>query len=77
MIKKVKNALLWTYVINDHKGRKVVGRFYKNELQKTNQKEFRIEKLIKIKGEKVYVKWKVYNNSFNRHSINDRIFSRT
>ena len=77
MVKKVKNALLWTYVINDHKGGKVVGRFYENELQKTNQKELRIEKFIKIKGEKVYVKWKVYNNSFNRHSINERIFSGT
>ena len=32
--------------------------------QKTNQKEFRIEKIIK-KGDKLYVKWKGYDNSFN------------
>ena len=32
---------------------------------KTNQKEFRIEKVIKRKGNKLYVKWKGYNNSFN------------
>ena len=32
---------------------------------KTNQKEFRIEKLIKRKDDKLYVKWKGYNNSFN------------
>ena len=28
------------------------------ELQKTNQKEFRIEKVIKRKGDKLYIKWK-------------------
>ena len=31
-------------------------------MQKTNQKEFRVEKVIKRKGD---VKWKGYNNSFN------------
>ena len=39
--------------------------FYEKELQKTNQKEFRIEKVIKRKGNKLYVKWKRYDNSFN------------
>ena len=34
-------------------------------MQKENQKEFIIEKLIKRKGDKLYVKWKGYNNSFN------------
>ena len=38
---------------------------YENELQKANQKEFRIEKVIKRKGDKSYVKWKGYNNFFN------------
>ena len=28
-------------------------------------KEFRIEKILKRKGDKLYVKWKGYNNSFN------------
>ena len=37
----------------------------KKKLQKTNQKEFRIEKVIKRKDDKLYVKWKVYDNSFN------------
>ena len=45
--------------------KKIVGSFYKNELQKTNQKEFKIEKVIRRKGDKLYVKWKVYDNSFN------------
>ena len=34
-------------------------------MQKTNQKEFRIEKVIKRKGNKLYAKSKGYNNSFN------------
>ena len=37
----------------------------KKELQKTNQQEFRIDKLIKRKGDKLYVKWKDYDHSFN------------
>ena len=37
-------------------------KFYKNELQKADQQEFRIEKVIKKKGNKLYVK---YDNSFN------------
>ena len=46
-------------------GEEIVGTFYENELQKTNQKEFRTEKVIKRKGDKLYVKWEGYNNSFN------------
>ena len=42
-----------------------MGTFYEKEWQKTNQEEFRIEKGIKRKGNKIYVKWKVYDNSFN------------
>ena len=39
--------------------------FCEKELQKTNQKEFRIEKVLKRKGDKLYVKWKDYDKSFN------------
>ena len=52
-------------VINDLNGEKIVGIFYEKELQKINQKEFRIEKVLKRKGDKLYVKWKGYDNSFN------------
>ena len=65
MIKKVKNTVPWTYVISDLKGEEIAETFYENGLQKTNQKEFRIKKVIKRKGDKLYVKWKGYNNSFN------------
>ena len=56
---------MWTYVISDLKSKEIVGRFYERELQKTNQKEFRVEKVIKRKGDKLYVKWKGYDSSFN------------
>ena len=65
IIKKIKNTVPWTYVINDLNGEEIIGTFYENELQKTDQKEFRIEKVLKKKGDKLYVKWKGYDNSFN------------
>ena len=65
VIKKVKSTVPWTYVINDRNCEEIIGTFYEKELQKTNQQEFRIEKVIKRKGDKLYVKWKGYNNSFN------------
>ena len=65
MIKQVKNTVPWTYVISDLKGEEIIRTFYEKELQKTNQKEFRVEKVIKRKGNKLYVKWKGYDSSFN------------
>ena len=52
MIKKIKNAVPWTYVIIDLKDEEIVGMFYEKELQKTNQKEFRAEKKEKKKRAK-------------------------
>ena len=65
VIKRDKNIVPWTYVINDLNGEEIIGTFYEKELQKTNQKEFRIEKVIKRKGDKLYVKWKGYDSSLN------------
>ena len=65
VVKKVKNTVPSRYVLNDLNSEEIIGTFYENELQKTNQKEFRIEKVIKRKGDKLYVKWKGYDNSFN------------
>ena len=48
----------------DLNGEEIVETFYEQEMQKTNQEEFRIEKVIKRKGNKLYVKWQGYNNSF-------------
>ena len=61
---KSKKAAPWTYVISDLNGEEIVRSFYQKELGETNQKEFGIEKVIKRKGNKLYVRWKGYNNSF-------------
>ena len=55
VIKKVKNTVPWTCVINDLNGEEIMGTFYEKELQKTNQKEFRIEKLLN--GEDTITHW--------------------
>ena len=65
MIAKGKNIVLWTYAMNDLKDEETVGTFYEKELEKANQKEFRIEKVIKRKGDKPYVKWKVNDSSLS------------
>ena len=65
IIKKIKNTVPWKYILNNLNGKKIIATFYKNELQKTKQNELRIEKVIKRKSDKLYVKWKGYDNSFN------------
>ena len=65
VIKKFKNTVPWTYVIDGLNSEEITGTFYEKELQKIDQQEFRIEKVIKKKGDKLYVKWKGYHNSFN------------
>ena len=52
-------------VVSDLSGEEITGSFCEKELQKTSQKEFRIEKVIRRKGDKLYVKWKGYDNRFN------------
>ena len=82
VINKAKKTVLLTYVIIYLKGEEIVGTFYEKELQKKRKKqEFRVEKVIK-EGDKLYVKWKDYDISFNssidkKNSINEWIFSRT
>ena len=45
--------------------KKLLEVFVKKNCKKTNQKEFRIEKVLKRKSDKLYDKWKGYNNSFS------------
>ena len=42
-------------------GEEIAGSFYEKELQNTSQEKFRIEKVLKRKGDKLYVKWKGYD----------------
>ena len=65
MIKKVKNIVSWTYITSDLNREEIVGTFYQKELQKTNQKEFRVEKVVRRKEDKLCVKCKGYDSFFN------------
>ena len=65
VINKIINTVPWIYAISDLNGEEITGSFYEKELQSTNQQKIRIEKIIKRKGNKLYVKWKGYNDSFN------------
>ena len=60
--KKVK-TMHWTYLIEDINEAKHFGKFYEKELQKINQTDFRIEKIIRRKGDRLSIKWKGYDNS--------------
>ena len=65
VVGKIKNTVPWTSVVNDLNNEKIIGSFYEKELQKTSQEKFRIGKVLKRKGDKLYVKWKEYDNCFN------------
>ena len=52
-VSKIKNTVPWTY-FSDLNGEPITGRFYEKELQKTSQEKFRIEKVLKRKGQKLY-----------------------
>ena len=56
VVSKIKSTVSWTYVISDLNVEKIAGSFYGKELQKTSQEKFRIENIIKRKGDKFYVK---------------------
>ena len=75
VVSKIKNTVPWTYVINGLSGEKITGSFYEKELQKSSQKEFRIEKALKRKGDKLYVKWKGYDNRFNSWIVKKDLIS--
>ena len=52
-------------MISDLNAEPITGSFYEKELQKTSQEKFRIEKIMKRKSDKLYIKWNGYDNSFN------------
>ena len=64
MIKRFKNTVLWTYASENLNAKEIVGTFYERELKNNYQKRFIIEKVIK-NADKLYVKGKGYDNSFN------------
>ena len=77
LLKNLKILFRGLSVINDLNDEEIIGTFYEKELQKTNQEEFRIEKVIRQKGDKHYVKWKGYDNSFNSWIDKGNLVQRT
>ena len=71
VINKIKNTVPWTCIISDWNGEEITGSFYEKELQKPNREKFRIEKVLKRKGDKLYVKWKGYNNRLIKRTLNE------
>ena len=65
VVSKIKNTVLWTYVVSALNGQLITGSFYEKKLQKTSQEKLRIGKVLKRKSDKLYLKWKGYDNSFN------------
>ena len=61
----IKNTVPWTYIVSDWNGEEISGSFYEKGLQKPSQEKFRIAKVLKRKGDKLYVKWKGYDSRFN------------
>ena len=55
----------WIQIIGDLNSEEIVKTFDEQELQKANEIEFRIGKVIKKRSDKLYVKWKGYGNLFN------------
>ena len=63
-LKKLK-ILCRGHVIEDLNGEEILEMLYERELQKTNQTEFRVEKVIKRKYDILHAKWKGYDHSFD------------
>ena len=64
-ISKIQLTIPVTYKITDYNWEEIQESFYEQELQKTAQDTFRIEKVLKRQGDKSLVKWMGYPKSFN------------
>ena len=65
VVSGIKDTVPWAYIVSDLNGEEITGSFYAKELQKPSQEKFRIEKVLQRKGDRLYAKWKQYNNRFN------------
>ena len=65
-ISKIQLTFPVTYKITDCNGEEIQGSFYEQEIQKISQDVFRIEKVLKRRGDKSLVKWMGYSDSFNQ-----------
>ena len=65
-IYKINKSNVITYQLKDMNDEIIKGIFYEKELQltKNNTGEYIIEKILKTKGNQMYVKWRGYSNNF-------------
>ena len=56
VVSGIKNTVPWTYAVGDLNGEEITGSFYEKELQKTSHENLRTEKVLKRKGDKLYIK---------------------
>ena len=64
-ISKIQLTIPMAYKITDYNGEEIQGSFYEQELQKTSQDVFRIEKILNRRADKSLVKWMGYSDAFN------------
>ena len=66
-IHSIHKSNVITYKIKDLNDQIIKGIFYEKELQLSNNTtgEYIIEKILKTKGNQIYVKWRGYSNNFN------------
>ena len=76
VIKNIQTAVLRPDIINDLNSEKITGRFCEKELKQKNQREFRMKKVVKKKGDKMDCKLKVYHNLSNTCIDKDDIITR-
>ena len=65
VVSGIQNTVPWIYIVIDLNSEEITGSFHEKELQKISYEKFRIEKVLKRKGDQLYVKWKGYDNRFN------------
>ena len=66
-IYKINKSNVITYQLKDMNDEIIKGQFYEKELQLTKNTtgEYIIEKILKTNKDKIYVKWRGYDSSFN------------
>ena len=64
-IKRIRNTIPVVYELEDLAGEVVKGGFYNEQLQKTKQEIYRVEKIVRRRGDQVFVKWSGYPDKFN------------
>lgn len=73
-IRKIHRSNPRTYLLEDQEGDEIQGGFYEHELQKVKYPDiYLVEKIIRRKGNKLYVKWLGLNKKHNSWILKNQI----